>query len=98
MADAARDGVAVANPFTNLRCETPKGRKDIDALTETEIIELANLAAAYHGDYGPKARAIVLRLGFVGVRPGELCVLRRSDLDLSTRELTVRFNLDSSGF
>jgi integrase len=96
-ADAARDGVATANPFTNLRLETPKGRKDLDALSETEIVELANIAAAYHGDYGPEASAIILTLGFVGVRPGELCVLRRSDLDLSTREVTVRFNLDGSG-
>jgi integrase len=96
-ADAVRDGVASANPFTNLRLETPKGRKDLEALAETEIVELADLAAAYHRDYGPEARAIVLTLGFVGVRPGELCVLRRTDLDVSTRELTVRFNLDGSG-
>jgi integrase len=96
-ADATRDGVAAANPFTNLRLETPKGRKDLDALTEAEIVELADLAAAQHGDYGPEARAIILTLGFVGVRPGELCALRRSDVDLSTRELTVRFNLDASG-
>jgi integrase len=96
-ADAARDGVTVANPFTNLRLKTPKGRKDLDALTEAEVIELADLAAAYHGDYGAEARAIILTLGFVGVRPGQLCVLRRSDLDVSIRELTVRFNLDGSG-
>ena len=96
-ADAARDGVAVANPFTNLRLETPKGRKDVDALTEREIADLANLAVACHEDYAPEASAIILTLGFVGVRPGELCVVRRSDLDVSTRELTVRFSLDGAG-
>jgi integrase len=99
-ADAARDGVVQGNPFTNLRLETPKGRKDLDALTEPEILDLADLAdlaAGYHDDYGPEARAIILTLGFVGVRPGELCTIRRSDLDVSTHELTVRFNLDGSG-
>lgn len=32
-ADALRDGVCQHNPFTNLRLETPKGRKDLIALT-----------------------------------------------------------------
>ena len=44
-ADAVRDGICDLNPWTNLRLETPKGRKDIDALTEQEIAELADLAA-----------------------------------------------------
>jgi hypothetical protein len=35
--DAQRDGLIPANPFTNLRLETPKGRKDLHALTEHEI-------------------------------------------------------------
>jgi hypothetical protein len=33
-ADALRDGLCQHNPFTSLRLETPKGRKDITALTE----------------------------------------------------------------
>ena len=53
-ADAVRDGVCEANPFTNLRLETPKGRKDIDALTESEILELADLASELSGDYGTR--------------------------------------------
>ena len=36
--DAARDGLIASNPFTQLRLETPKGRKDLDALTEPEIL------------------------------------------------------------
>ena len=32
--DAQRDGLIASNPFTNLRLETPKGRKDLQALTE----------------------------------------------------------------
>jgi hypothetical protein len=36
-ADALRDGLTTQNPFTGLRLETPKGRKDLTALTEEEI-------------------------------------------------------------
>lgn len=96
-ADAERDGVITTNPFANLRLETPRGRKDLDALQEHEILELADLAAACHDDYGPEAHAIILTLGFVGVRPGELCALRRSDVDFATQELVVRFNVDATG-
>lgn len=96
-ADAARDGVCDLNPFTNLRLETPKGRRDIDALTEQEVRGLAAIAQSAHGDYGPEAAAIVLTLGFVGVRPGELCALRHADVDLQASELTVRYSLDGSG-
>jgi len=39
-ADALRDGVCQHNPFTSLRLETPKGRKDLIALTEAEIVAL----------------------------------------------------------
>jgi hypothetical protein len=42
--DALRDGVCEHNPFTNLRLETPKGRKDLIALTEPEIDRLAGVA------------------------------------------------------
>jgi len=96
-ADAVRDGVCEINPFSNLRLETPKGRRDIDALTEPEIVALANTAAHVHRDYGPEARAIILTLGYVGVRPGELCALRRADLNAPDREITVRLSLDGTG-
>src|SRR3954471_22586336 len=33
-ADAHRDGLLAANPFSSLRLELPKGRKDLEALTE----------------------------------------------------------------
>lgn len=96
--DAMRDGLVEFNPFSELRLETPKGRKDIDALTEPEIHELARLAERVHGaDYGPEAAAIILTLAYVGVRPGELCSMRRADLDAAGAELTIRWNTDASG-
>lgn len=96
-ADAMRDGLIDHNPFSELRLETPKGRKDLDALTEPDIAKLADIAQRVHGDYGDEARAIILTLAYVGVRPGELCALRHADLDTRQRELTVRYNLDASG-
>jgi integrase len=96
-ADAVRDGICDLNPWTNLRLETPKGRKDIDALTEQEIAELADLAAELSGDYGTEASAIILTLAYTGMRPGELCALRRSDLDLNGLEVVVQRSLDVTG-
>jgi integrase len=96
--DATRDGLIEFNPFTGLRLETPRGRKDIDALKEPEIHELAQIAERHYGpDYGPECAAIILTLGYVGLRPGELCSLRRADLDLEHDELTIRYNTDASG-
>lgn len=58
---------------------------------------LAALAASIHGDYGVEAATIILTLGFVGLRPGELCALRSEDLNPATLEMTVRRTLDSTG-
>lgn len=96
--DATRDGLIEFNPFTGLRIETPRGRKDIDALTEPEIHELAQIAERHYGDdYGPECAAIILTLGYVGLRPGELCSLRRSDLDVEHRRVTIRLNTGADG-
>jgi integrase len=96
-ADALRDGLCQHNPFTSLRLETPKGRKDITALTEPEIEQLADVARAQHGDYGDEAAALVLFAAYTGLRPGELAALRWSDLDPSNRRATVRHALDGQG-
>jgi integrase len=96
-ADAVRDGICELNPWTNLRLETPKGRKDIGALTEQEIAELADLAAELSRDYGTEARAIILTLAYTGMRPGELCALRRADVDLQALEVVVQRSLDATG-
>jgi integrase len=74
-----------------------KGRKDIDALTEQEIAELAELASELSGDYGVEARAIVLTLAYTGMRPGELCAMWRSDVDLDALEIVVQRSLDGTG-
>jgi integrase len=96
-ADALRDGLAVQNPFTNLRLETPRGRKDITALTEPEIAHLAEVARQTHGDYGDEAAAIITFAAYTGVRPGELAALQWRDLDIANETATIHRALDGQG-
>ena len=95
--DAARDGLILSNPFTDLRLETPKGRKDLDALTEPEIRELADAAVPALRGHGTEFRALTLFLGYVGCRPGEACCIRHADVDVERAECTIRFSLDGEG-
>lgn len=96
-ADALRDGVCQHNPFTNLRLETPKGRKDLIALTEPEIDWLASVARDTHGDYGDEMAAIILFAAYTGVRPGELAALKWADLDPANRQAVISRALDGQG-
>jgi integrase len=95
--DARRDGVCQENPWSNLRLRQSRGRRDIVALTEGEVHELADVAHVAHGKYGLEVRAMILMLGYTGVRPGELCALRWGDLDARERELHVQRSLDVTG-
>lgn len=88
-ADAVRDGVCEVNPWTNLKLETPRGRKDIDALTDEEIDLLGEIALRVHGDYGREAKAIIQVLGRAGLRPAEVCALHRANVDGLSEEVTV---------
>ncbi|MGZ4226941.1 MAG: tyrosine-type recombinase/integrase [Solirubrobacteraceae bacterium] len=90
-------GLCHHNPFTNLRLETPKGRKDITALTEAEIEHLAQVAREHHGDYGDEIAALIVFAAYTGVRPGELAALRWSDLDIPNRRATISRALDGQG-
>lgn len=77
--DAERDGLVPTNPFANLRLPGSKGRKNIVALTEAELIDLAALCRDPRmelEDYGPILEAMTLFAGYVGLRPGELYALQ----------------------
>jgi integrase len=81
--DALRDGLVDLNPFAALRIPQSRGRKDLIALTEPELVELADVALDPRmelADYAPQLRAMILFAGYVGCRPGELFALRRSDV------------------
>jgi integrase len=94
--DAINDGLHPGpNPFANLRMEQPRGRKDLVALTEDELHALADVALSVHGDFGPTFRAMILFAGYVGLRPGELSALERTDV--RDDEVTIRQSLDGTG-
>lgn len=91
MWEDAKDGEVVRlNPWANMKLRQSRGRKDIIALTEPQLAELAALA-------DQAMRAVILTLGYVGLRPGELCGLEWDDLDLAGREMFVRRSLDATG-
>lgn len=82
--DAVNDGLCQVNPFSNLRLPGSRGRKDLIALTEQQLVALADTAlnpACEFGDFAVEYRAMILFAGYVGLRPGELFALRRTDLD-----------------
>ena len=94
--DVINDGLHPGpNPFANMRLEQPRGRKDLIALTESELAALADCALKVHGAFGPAFRAMILFAAYVGLRPGELYVLERSDV--GTDEVVIRQNLDGTG-
>ncbi len=93
--DAVRDGLCQSNPFSQLRLEQSRGRRDLVALTEPEVTRLADVALEVHGDYGPTFRAMILVAAYVGVRPGELFALEHDDLNVD--EVGVRQSRDGTG-
>ncbi len=94
--DAINDGLHPGpNPFANLRLEQSRGRKDLIALKEDELRELADVAVRVLGDYGRTFRAMILFAAYVGLRPGELFALERGDLAVD--EVHIRRNLDGTG-
>lgn len=93
--DALDDEIVVRNPFANLRLPQSKGRKNIGALTEAELAELAGCAPqAFPGVAGETLKAMILFSGYTGIRQGELFALRRTDLGHD--ELTIRRSYSSS--
>lgn len=81
--DAMRDGLVSSNPFAALRLPQSRGRRDIVALTEKELIALADLVLDHRmelEDFAAEYRAMILFAGYVGLRPGELYALKRPDI------------------
>lgn len=97
-ADAIDAGLVRENPFANLRLEQSRGRRDLTVLTAVEVEELADTALEVHGEeYGAEFRAQVLFAAYVGLRPAELFVLERADLDFEGHEVRIRQSLGSTG-
>lgn len=94
--DAINEGLHPGpNPFANLRLEQPRGRKDLIALSESELIRLADCALEPLGEFGPTFRAMILFAAYVGLRPGELYALERRYVGHD--EVAIRQSLDGTG-
>jgi integrase len=81
--DAVRDGLVERNSFSELRLPQSRGRKDITALTEAELLALADVVLDPRmelGDFAAEYRAMVLWAGYVGTRPGETFMVGRDDI------------------
>lgn len=87
--DAFRDEITVSNPFAELRLPQSKGRANIVALTEDEVVELGDTARrCFPGETGLILRAMIIFSAFTGVRQGEMFALEHADLGHD--EMTVR--------
>jgi integrase len=79
--DAKRDDIVLRNPFSDLRLPQSKGRKDIRALTEAEVLELADCALrVFPDETGQTLRAMIVFSAYTGIRLGEMAALRFTDL------------------
>lgn len=95
--DALNEESVSTNPFANLRLDQRQGRRDLVALTETEVRELADASLHLFGPYGSTFRACVLFAAYVGLRPAEMFVLQWSDLDLVGNQVHIKRSLGSTG-
>lgn len=94
--DAVRDGLVQSNPFAGLRLPGSKGRKEIRALTEAELHELADLVYKMGlGEYAEHYHAMVLFAGYVGCRPGEMFAAEQTDINSNL--FTIERSLSKSG-
>lgn len=97
-ADALRAGLIASNPFTGLRIPQPKGRRRLDVLSETQVVELADKALTAHDEHtGPVMRSLILVAGFVGLRAGEIGGLEWGDIDLRANRLHIMRSLTADG-
>lgn len=95
--DALDEGIVTANPFSNLRLEQSRGRKDLDVISEAQLHDLADAALRVCGDLGPTIRASILFAAYVGLRPAEMFVLRWTDLDFANGRVRIRASLGGTG-
>ena len=87
---AVLNGLIAVNPFNGLRLRGSKGRADLEVLSNDAFETLIELPLAVHGErHGPMWRAILLLLGRVGMRPGELYGLKRTDFDFTAGTVTI---------
>lgn len=96
--DAVQDELLDANPFLRLGLRRGPGRKQLVVVTRDELDLLARCAREVHDDkdgYGERFATMVLSEAWMGIRPGELFVLRWPDFDWDRDEVSIRRNYRS---
>lgn len=90
--DAIRDGLAVDNPFANLRLKQSDGRRHLVVPTDGELGQLAQTAAVVQGEWGRVVLApLIMFAAHTGLRPGELYALRWEDINLTGNTVAVEW-------
>ena len=84
--DAKRDGLILENPFTEMRLQQSRGRRDLEVLSVAQVDALAAVARV---KFGPGIAALILMAAYTGMRPGELYALRWPAIDLDENEISV---------
>jgi integrase len=86
MGHAVKKGMIYANPVS--RADRPKlnGGGPDDELRVLTAEQVSTLAE----EVGPRYKLLVLFAAYTGMRAGEICALRKRDLDLDNRRATVR--------
>lgn len=77
--DAVADQIVSQNVFANLKLPQPRGRKDIEVLTEAEVQRLIQCAYDLYEDW-PVQGALITTAAYSGLRIGELCGLKHEDI------------------
>jgi integrase len=89
MTEAVERDMVSANPCHGLnrggKLLKPERKRDLDIPTAEQIHALADAVGEKHAPY----RTLILTATFTGLRAGELHALRRRDVDLDGRMLTV---------
>lgn len=85
-ADAKRDGLIAENPYTELRLQQSRGRRDLEVLSVDEVTRLGEISRDL---YGPGFAAFVLTAAYCGMRPGELYALRWPRIDMDNNEIEI---------
>jgi integrase len=95
--DALNEECVTTNPFANLRLDQRRGRRDLVALSEAQVRDLADASLHLFGAYGPTFRACVMFAAYVGLRPAEMFVLQWSDLDIPGSLIKINRSLGNTG-
>lgn len=90
LGDAFRDGLIPANPLAEMRLPSARGRRDLEALSEVDVLRLVNVATAVHGRYGELVYGPMVQFAaYSGLRPGEIHGLRWEDIDFARETVRV---------